>query len=34
MLPLALKRNHVMASHTRADLARTLEAAENVLKGF
>jgi len=34
MLPLALKRNHVMASHTSSDLARTLEAAEDVLKGF
>ena len=31
MLPLALKRNHVSASHTEADIDLTLEAAEEVL---
>jgi glutamate-1-semialdehyde 2,1-aminomutase len=34
MLPLALKRNHLTASHTREDLAVTLEAADQVLKGM
>jgi glutamate-1-semialdehyde 2,1-aminomutase len=32
MLPLALKRNHVSASHTPEDIAKTLEAADQVLK--
>jgi len=31
-LPLAMKRNHISAAHTDDDLARTLEAAESVLK--
>ncbi len=31
-LPLPLKRNHISAAHTSEDLARTLEAAEDVLK--
>jgi glutamate-1-semialdehyde 2,1-aminomutase len=32
MLPMSLKRNHISASHTREDIARTLEAAEATLK--
>lgn len=31
MLPIALKRNHVSAVHTDADIDRTLEAAKSVL---
>ncbi len=31
-LPTAMKRNHISAAHTDADLDRTLEAAEDVLK--
>ncbi|MCC7017023.1 MAG: aspartate aminotransferase family protein [Rhodospirillales bacterium] len=34
MLPIALKRNHLTAAHTAQDIARTLEAAEDVLKGM
>jgi len=32
MLPLNLKRNHLTAAHTRDDVARTLQAAEDVLR--
>ncbi|MCY3914934.1 MAG: aspartate aminotransferase family protein [Chloroflexi bacterium] len=32
MLPLAMKRNHVSAAHTDADIDRTLNVAEDVLK--
>jgi glutamate-1-semialdehyde 2,1-aminomutase len=32
MLPIALKRNHVSASHTEEDIDRTLQAAEDVLR--
>ena len=32
MLPLAMKRNHISAAHTDADVDRTLNAAEDVLK--
>jgi glutamate-1-semialdehyde 2,1-aminomutase len=32
MLPVALKRNHVSAAHTQADIDRTLETAREVLK--
>jgi glutamate-1-semialdehyde-2,1-aminomutase len=32
MLPLALKRNHISAAHTAADIDRTLEAARDVLR--
>ena len=32
MLPMPLKRNHISAAHTDADIDRTLEAAEEVLK--
>jgi glutamate-1-semialdehyde 2,1-aminomutase len=32
MLPMALKRNHLTAAHSRADVDRTLQAAEEVLK--
>ncbi|MYD11709.1 MAG: aminotransferase class III-fold pyridoxal phosphate-dependent enzyme [Chloroflexi bacterium] len=32
MLPIALKRNHVSAAHTDADIDRTLNIAEDVLK--
>jgi glutamate-1-semialdehyde 2,1-aminomutase len=31
-LPINLKRNHVMFSHTDADVDRTLEAAEDALR--
>jgi glutamate-1-semialdehyde 2,1-aminomutase len=31
-LPLALKRNHISAAHSREDLNQTLEAAEDVLR--
>ena len=34
MLPLNLKRNHLMASHSDEDVARMLEAAEDVLGEF
>ncbi len=34
MIPTALKRNHVSAAHTEADIDRTLEAARKVLKGM
>jgi glutamate-1-semialdehyde 2,1-aminomutase len=34
MLPLNLKRNHLMASHSDEDVARMLQAAEDVLGGF
>ncbi len=33
MIPTALKRNHVSAAHTRADIDRTLETAREVLRG-
>lgn len=33
MLPVALKRNHVSAAHTRADIDMTLEVAREVLRG-
>ena len=32
MLPMAMKRNHVSAAHTDADIDRTLSSAEDVLK--
>jgi glutamate-1-semialdehyde 2,1-aminomutase len=32
MLPVPLKRNHISAAHTEADIDRTLETAEEVLK--
>ena len=31
MVPMALKRNHISAAHTEADIDRTLEAADDVL---
>jgi glutamate-1-semialdehyde 2,1-aminomutase len=34
MLPLALKRNHISASHTTEDVDSTLEAAAEVLSGM
>ena len=34
MLPTALKRNHVSAAHTRADVDRTLETARRVLRAL
>jgi glutamate-1-semialdehyde 2,1-aminomutase len=34
MLPLNLKRNHLMAAHTDEDVARMLQAAEDVLGGI
>lgn len=34
MLPLAMKRNHVSAAHTDADIDRTLNIAEDVLKAM
>ncbi len=34
MMPLALKRNHLTASHTEQDMAKTLEAAEDVFRKF
>ncbi|MEO8127888.1 MAG: glutamate-1-semialdehyde 2,1-aminomutase [Bryobacteraceae bacterium] len=34
LLPMALKRNHISASHTQEDLDRTLEAAEMVFKAI
>ena len=32
MLPMAMKRNHISAAHTDADIDRTLDVAEDVLK--
>ena len=32
MLPTALKRNHVSAAHTVADIERTIETAHQVLR--
>lgn len=32
MLPLAIKRNHISAAHSEADIERTLDVAETVLK--
>ena len=32
MLPLAMKRNHISGAHTDADIDRTLNVAEDVLK--
>ncbi len=34
MLPVALKRNHVSAAHTQADIDRTLESARDVLRSL
>lgn len=34
MIPTALKRNHISAAHTDADIDRTLEAAREVLAGL
>lgn len=34
MLPVALKRNHISAAHTEAEIDRTLETAETVLKSM
>jgi hypothetical protein len=34
MLPLNLKRNHLMAAHSDEDIARMLQAAEEGLSGF
>ena len=34
MLPLPIKRNHISAAHTDADIDRTLETAEEVLKAM
>jgi glutamate-1-semialdehyde 2,1-aminomutase len=34
MLPVAMKRNHVSAAHTQADIDRTLEQARAVLRGM
>lgn len=34
MLPTALKRNHISAAHTQADVERTLDVAETVLKSL
>jgi len=34
MLPLNLKRNHLMAAHSDEDVARMLQAAEDVLRGL
>jgi len=34
MLPTALKRNHVSAAHTVADIDRTLETARGLLRGM
>jgi glutamate-1-semialdehyde 2,1-aminomutase len=34
MLPTALKRNHVSAAHTEADIDRTLETAHTVLRSM
>jgi glutamate-1-semialdehyde 2,1-aminomutase len=32
MLPTALKRNHISAAHTAADIDRTLDIAHSVLR--
>jgi glutamate-1-semialdehyde 2,1-aminomutase len=32
MLPTALKRNHISAAHTQADMDRTLETARDILR--
>jgi len=32
MIPTAIKRNHVSAAHTEADIDRTLETARDVLR--
>ena len=32
MLPMAMKRNHISAAHSDADIDRTLNIAEDVLK--
>ena len=34
MLPLPLKRNHISAAHSEADIDRTLEVAEDVLRNL
>ncbi len=34
MLPTALKRNHISAAHTQADIDRTLETARDVLRAL
>src|SRR5690606_39504234 len=34
MCPLALKRNHISAAHTQADMDATLTAAEEVLRAM
>lgn len=34
MLPVAIKRNHISAAHTEADIDRTLDVAETVLKSL
>lgn len=34
MCPLAMKRNHISAAHTKADIDHTLEVAEEVLRGI
>ncbi|WP_163506643.1 aspartate aminotransferase family protein [Fodinicola acaciae] len=34
MLPMSLKRNHISAVHTEADIDRTLEASRDVLKSL
>ncbi|XID90932.1 aspartate aminotransferase family protein [Paenibacillaceae bacterium WGS1546] len=34
MFPMAMKRNHVMYVHTDEDAAKTLEAAEDVMRGI
>jgi glutamate-1-semialdehyde 2,1-aminomutase len=34
MIPTAMKRNHVSAAHTRADIDRTLEVAREVLRAL
>lgn len=34
MLPLTLKRNHISAAHTEADIDRTLDAARDVLRSI
>ncbi|WDR04749.1 aspartate aminotransferase family protein [Devosia rhodophyticola] len=34
MLPVAMKRNHISAAHTEADIDRTIDVAETVLKSM
>lgn len=34
MLPMSLKRNHISAAHTEADIDRTLDASRDVLKSL